>query len=262
MIPKKAIIAEDEPAILNSLRKLLSKYWPELEVCGTAHDGISALNMMETMRPDFAFLDIRMPGLTGIEVASRLTFPCSIVFITAYERYAIDAFEKGAIDYLLKPVTDARLVKTVERLKLRIDHSDHGDDGNHGNHNGTQIRELLSALLAAAHGGGERLKWLNVRHKDAVRLIPVDAVIYFRATDKYTTVRTADDEYLIGKTIRELAEHLPSDTFRQVHRAVIVNLCAIDRVVRSLTGRYELHLKEIPDTLQVSRAYSPLFHQM
>ena len=247
-----AIIADDEAPLRQSLRKMLLEMWPELIILGEAQNGREALDLMERHHPHVAFLDIRMPGLTGMEVADRISDRCRVVFVTAYDAYAIEAFEKEAADYLLKPVSRDRLERTVMRLKEGL---------KTGEPFPVQAFRRLMAQIAI----DERyrsLRYLRVQHGDSVRLIPVDEVIYFRAQDKYTQVITGEGESLIRKTIKELSTELEPAQFWQIHRGTIVNVRHIDRVSRSLTGKGVVRLKGRRETLQVSNRYLHLFRQM
>jgi len=248
----QAIIADDEEALRDHLRNRLAALWPELAIIGAARDGIEAEGLILETRPDIAFLDIRMPGLSGIEVARRAVGICRVVFVTAHDQYAVDAFESEALDYLLKPVTDDRLEKTVKRLKEQFASSAPAPD----------LSQVLDKVSRALRQSPEHLQWVKAQHKDGIRLIPVTDVYYFKATDKYTTVRTRDGEFLIRKTIKELGEELDPGQFWRVHRAAIVNAKAIHMAERSLAGTHTIKFKDIPDLLTVSRAYSQLFKQM
>ena len=210
--------------------------------------------MIETLGPDIAFLDIKMPGLSGIEVAKQCTGACRVVFVTAYDRYAVEAFEHEAMDYLLKPVTRERLEKTVQRLQEKL--STAGDAPGSG-------REVLDRVLSALQARTEKsLQWIKVQHGDGIRLIHVDDVYYFQADDKYTRVVTLSGESLIRKPIKELAGELDPDRFWRVHRGTIINAGRIAKTSRSLTGRYAIKLKDLPEILTVSRSYAHLFKQM
>jgi len=250
----RAIIADDEEQLRSYLKSGLSAVWPELVICGEAGNGKEALKLIEKHRPDIAFLDIKMPGLSGMEVARKITGTCRVVFITAYDQYAVEAFENEAIDYLLKPVTDKRLEATVKRLQKQI--ATHEPPSELA---GTMER-VLSALEVKETSG--YLRWIKVLHGDEIRLIPVDEVCYFQASDKYTVVMTKAGESLIKKSIRELSEELDPDQFWQIHRGTIVNATQIAKVKRSLTGRFVIKLKDLPETLTVSRTYTHLFRQM
>jgi DNA-binding LytR/AlgR family response regulator len=247
----RALIADDEEALRSHLRSKLSMLWPELDIIGEARDGEAALKLIQEKRPDIAFLDVRMPGLSGLEVARRSAGACQVVFVTAYDKYAIEAFESEAVDYLLKPVSDARLEKTITRIRERLSLSSSPDI--------TAVIEKVSRSLQKPSG---HLQWIRAQQHDSVRLIPVADVCFFRATDKYTTVRTREGEFLIRKTIKELGEELDPGQFWRVHRAAIVNINAIQAVSRSFAGAYTIRFKDIQDHVTVSRAYAHLFKQM
>ncbi len=251
----KAIIADDEPELRTWLKKRLAEVWPDLLIGGEAGNGREALDLIERLRPGIAFLDIKMPGLSGMDVAGRITRPCHVVFVTAYDEYAVKAFENEAVDYLLKPVTPERLEKTVNRLKKRLA-SPAGAPAD--------LSEIVSRVMDRMPGAGtpERLRWVRVQHGDGVRIIPVEEVCYFKSSDKYTMVVTREGEHLIRKPIRDLVEELDPKVFWRIHRGAIVNVREIDKVSRSITGRCILKLKAPPETLAVSRSYTHLFRQM
>ena len=249
-----ALIAEDEPLLAAELREALQALWPQLQVTAVVHDGIAALHAAERERPSIAFLDIEMPRMTGLEVASRIGRQAHVVFVTAYDQHALRAFDAGALDYVLKPIQIARLAETVERLKQRL---------------GAAPRDLDSALAAlstlsssSAAPAQRHLQWINASQGNAVRLIMVDEVCYFKADNKYTLVVTPDSESLIRKTIRELQSELDPNQFRQVHRSTLANVAAIDRVVRDGSGGMQIKFKSRPELLAVSEPYHPLFRQM
>ncbi len=250
----KAVIADDEEELRGYLKNSLAEVWPELIICGEAGNGLDALDLVESMRPQIAFLDIRMPGLSGMEVAKKIAGLCRVVFVTAFDRYAIEAFEREAVDYLLKPVSKERLGQTVQRLKNQLDGSTQPPAG---------LTEVLEQVLSRlpGRGGPEYLRWIKTQQKESIRLIPVEEVDYFRAEDKYTLVMTKEGESLIRKTIKELSEELDPAQFWQIHRGTIVNVSRIDKVSRSLTGRGVVKLKERPELLTVSRGYLHLFNQ-
>jgi DNA-binding LytR/AlgR family response regulator len=252
----KAIIADDEKELRTYLKSLLSETWPELVICGDAKNGKEALALIETERPQIAFLDIKMPGLTGMDVAKRIAGICRIVFVTAFDQYAVEAFEREAVDYLLKPVSKERLGQTIGRLKSRLDTSAEPPAQL------VQVVEELLSRLPGGRGAAYYLRWIRTQHKDSIRLIPVEEVDYFRADDKYTLVITKEGESLIKKSIKELAGELDPGQFWQIHRGIIVNVSRIDKVGRSLTGRGTLKLRERPEFLTVSRNYLHLFKQM
>lgn len=251
----KAIIADDERELRNYLKSMLKEAWPELEICGEAANGDEALELVTLKRPQIAFLDIRMPGLSGIDVAEKIAHICRIVFVTAYDQYAVDAFEKEAVDYLVKPVMKERLEQTISRLKRQLEISD-SPVGDFSELVGQVIKKLNDKKKA------EYLRWIRIQVRDDTRLIPADDVVYFKAEDKYTLVITKDGESLIKKSIKELAEELDPDHFWQIHRGSIVNVSKIDKVSRSLTGRGVLKLKGRPELLTVSRNYLHYFKQM
>ena len=247
----RAIIADDEEALRNHLGKKLSELWPELEVVGAAQDGESALNMIRGLKPDIAFLDITMPGMSGIDVAKAAAGACLFVFVTAHDEFAVEAFEREAVDYLLKPVTDERFAATVRRLKERLAAKSVPD-----------LSAVLDRLSSAFPKASGHLQWIKAQQRDGIKLIAVNDVYFFRATDKYTTVRTRDGEFLIRKTLKDLENELDAAQFWRVHRAAIVNARLIRKVDRSLAGTRTIWFKDLPDTLTVSRAYTHLFKQM
>ena len=250
-----AIIADDEEQLRFYLKSKLARLWPELIICGEAENGFEALRLVETCRPSVAFLDIKMPGLSGIEVARKISSGCRIVFITAFDQYAIEAFENEAIDYILKPVTDERLQKTIKRLKEQI------SGRPVSNLDFTRSMERLLAAMKDRPAAGY-LKWIKVRLGEEVRLIAVDDIFYFKAEDKYTVVKTREAEALIKKTIQQLSEELNPEQFWRIHRGVIVSVRRVGRVSRSLAGNLVIRLKDLPETLTVSRSYAHLFKQM
>lgn len=249
----RAIVAEDEDILREQLKEELSILWPDLIICGEASDGIAALNLIKERWPEIAFLDIKMPGISGLEVAKRVVGRCQIVFITAYDKYAVEAFEDEAIDYILKPVTRERLKKTIKRIKDRIGIpiKPYGE-----------ITEIMERLTDALQKRPAYLKWIKVQHGDGIRIIPVGDVFYFKAEDKWTVVRHRDGESLIRKTITELSDEIDPQQFQRIHRSTIVNIGSIAKVVRTFSGGHEIKLKDISETLIVSRSYSHLFKQM
>jgi DNA-binding LytR/AlgR family response regulator len=248
----RAIIADDEEALRQHLKKKLIELWPGLEIAGEAGDGGAALRLIHDEGPDIAFLDIRMPGLTGLEVAKRAAGRCLFVFVTAYDKYAIEAFESGAVDYLLKPISEDRLEKTIKRLRERFSASAALPD----------ISAVLEKVSRSLEKSSGHLQWIKAQHKDGITLIPVADVYYLKSTDKYTTVRTREGEFLIRKTIKELEGELDPELFWRVHRAAVVNAKSIHSVNRSVAGTCTIRFKDIPDHLTVSRAYAHLFKQM
>jgi DNA-binding LytR/AlgR family response regulator len=251
----RAIIVDDEEQLRRYLRSQLAEVWSDLIICGEAKNGREALELIEQYRPEIAFLDIRMPGLSGIEVAKKIAGSCWVVFVTAYDQYAVEAFEHEAIDYLLKPVTHERLERTVKRLREQIAPLHKPP---------LQVSEIVERLMASLsqRQAPQFLQFVRVQQGDGIRLIPAEEVYYFKAGDKYTMVITKDGESLIKKSIKELAQELDPSQFWQIHRGIIVNVSKMDKVSRSLTGRGVVKLKERPELLTVSRNYLHLFKQM
>jgi DNA-binding LytR/AlgR family response regulator len=250
-----ALIADDEQELRTYLRSMLAQAWPELVICAEAKNGDEALQLIESMRPQVAFLDIKMPGMTGMEVARRAAGICRVVFITAYDNYAVEAFEREAVDYLLKPVSNERLAETVRRLRAGFASSAETP---------ANVSEAIERALSrlAGKNGPAFLQWIRAQQKDVVRLIPVEEIDYFKAEDKYTLVMTKGGEAVIKKSIKELAAELDPNRFWQIHRGAIVNVSRIDRMSRSLTGRGVLMLKGRPESLIVGRNYLHLLKQM
>lgn len=254
-----AIVADDEPRLAAFLAERLAVLWPELLVAGIAANGPEALALIDAEGPDVAFLDIRMPGLTGIEVARAIPRGVHVVFVTAFDAYAVDAFERDAVDYLLKPVADERLAETVARLRARLAAGGPGPEL-------AQALATLARLAPSLAPGGVapagRLAWIRASVASQVRLIPVDEVCYFQANDKYTSVFTPDAEALIRTPLKELLAQLDPDRFWQVHRGTIVNLGEVAATTRDLAGRMSIALKRRPEKVAVSRAFAHLFRQM
>ncbi|HUQ29548.1 MAG TPA: LytTR family DNA-binding domain-containing protein [Usitatibacter sp.] len=254
----KAIVAEDEALLRDELVSLLRQAWPELEIVAQCEDGAAALDAIDTHHPDVAFLDIRMPGITGLEVAAAAAEASprtQVVFVTAYNQYAIDAFDRGAVDYLLKPIAPDRMAATVERVKTRI------ASGRSDSVSLAAVVEQLRARLPA-EARAEPLQWITANVGKETRLIMVDDVAYFQADNKYTVVMTAEGEALIRKPIRELLDLLDPARFKQIHRSTIVNLKAIAAVTRDDSGRGTIRLKTRPETLPVSLTFMPVFKGM
>lgn len=243
----RAIIAEDEPLLLDEMADALATLWPELQITARAADGIAALREFNRQAPDILFLDIQMPGMTGLEVARQVNGRCHVVFVTAYDQHAIEAFEKGAADYVLKPVNLARLATTVTRLKEKMRQPV------------TPIDGTLKNLAAPSLG---YLRWINASQGNMVRIITVEDVQYFQADSKYTLVVTGEGESLIRKPIKELVEELDPSTFWQIHRSTIINVNAIAGVVRDMRGHAQVRLKKGTALLPVSDAFAHRFRQM
>ena len=254
----KCVIAEDEELLRDALVDSLREVWPELDIVAACEDGGAALEAIAEHQPDVAFLDIRMPGLTGLEVAAAMAEASpktQIVFVTAYNQYAIDAFEKGAVDYLLKPISLERLVSTVQRLKARTAT---------GQPDTKALAALVKQLSATLPRTTEAppLVWITASAGKETRLIMVDDVAYFQSDNKYTVVMTAQGESLVRKPLRELLDVLDPATFKQIHRSTIVNLKAIASITRDDTGKGIVKLKNRPETLSVSLSFMPLFRNM
>lgn len=259
----RAVIAEDEPLLAGSLRTGLAFAWPELQIAGVAPNGIEALRLIEAERPDVAFLDIRMPGLSGLEVAAELAdhleagVPAPLlVFITAYDEFALRAFELAAVDYLLKPVDADRLGRTVRRLQQLLAAGPRPD--------ADDFAQLVARVHQAIDAGsvdsrGAPLHTIRAAVGNSVRMVPVEDVCYFQAADKYTSVITHDAELLIRTPLKELMAQLPPETFRQIHRSTIVNLSEVAAAIRDESGRISLRLKNRKELLPVSRVFADLF---
>lgn len=250
-----AVIADDEPVLRKQLRRLLAEQWPELLILAEAENGEEAVQLTQQHKPDIVFLDIRMPGLSGMDAALTINKLSLIVFVTAYDEYAIDAFEKKAVDYLLKPVDRARLGQTVERLKDIIRSRNHVPEN--------LLTDILKRFKQTEKTTQQKyLQWLKVGVGDGVRLIHVNDICYFQAADKYTRVVSEAGEELIRTSIKRLASGLDPEEFWQIHRATIVRVGCIRQASRSFTGRYRVHLNDHEDVLTVSRTYGHLFKQM
>jgi len=252
------VIAEDESLLRDALVEMLSQLWPSLRIVAACDDGGTALEAIATLRPDVAFLDIRMPGLTGLEVAAGALAASpgtQVVFVTAYDQYAIDAFDQGAVDYLLKPIARERLQATLQRVQARAGKGLAQDGALAG-----LLQRLTSALPAAAKS--PPLVWLTASSGKDTRLIMVDDIAYFQSDTKYTAVMTAEGEALLRKPIRELLDVLDPAIFKQIHRSTIVNMKAVASVTRDEVGRGTLRLKTRPETLAVSQPFMALFRNM
>lgn len=257
-----AILADDETLVRELLRSRLAQAWPELQILGEASDGQEAIEMVAQHAPQIAFLDIRMPERNGLQVAQVISSRCHVVFLTAYDEYAIEAFERGAVDYLLKPVALDRLSLTVQRLKARL--SDKPVD----------MAELMARIdarvqnqpqlvpIAKIAPQPERLKWIQASIGRELRMIAIDDVVYFKADEKYVVVRTRDAEAVIRTPLKELTDSLDPDIFWAVHRAVIVNVRMIDAIEKDVLGRLAVRLKGLTERLPVSRTHAPRFKGM
>jgi DNA-binding LytR/AlgR family response regulator len=241
-----AIIADDEPRLAENLAARLRALWPQLNIVAVVPNGIAAVAAIAEHKPTFAFLDIRMPGLDGMQVA-KAAQGTRVIFVTAYDEYAVSAFDNAAADYLLKPISDARLAQCVARL---------------AQHAGAAADSGAVTGLPARQSQGSVLEWLTVRLGDTTRLVAVNEVLYFRSGDKYTEAVTLAEQHLIRTPLKELLDQLDQRYFVQIHRGVIVNLRRVERIERDLLGRSKLYLRDHADVLTVSRNYLDQFKQM
>ena len=244
------VIAEDEPVLRIHLQELLAEVWPELNIVVLAEDGHQAIDALRNHSPDVLFLDIQMPGMSGLEVARHASGHNHVVFITAYDQYAVAAFKQGAVDYVMKPLDSIRLATACERVKLRLSAAPPNLDG------------LLDALIRRAAVEKPYLRWVNASCAHDLKLITVDEICFFQADTKYTTVATVDGESLIRKPLKELVNELDPGRFWQIHRSTIVNVAFIASVVRDLSGRLVVKLKSRTDRLTVSKQFAHRFRQM
>jgi len=263
-----ALIAEDEALFRDALVSMLHEQWPELDVVAICEDGAAALDAIDEHRINVAFLDIRMPGLTGLEVAKAMTEispNTQLVFVTAYDQYAIDAFEKGAVDYLLKPVSRDRLATTIARLKLHfqpISNADNIAPAQKVSQQHDAIFALAKQLSMTLAAHPEPLVWLTASSGRETRLIMIDDVVYFQSDSKYTVVMTADGESMLRTPLSDIIARLDMNAFRQIHRGTVVNMRAVASITRDDAGRGKMRLKSRPETLTVSLTYMPLFKNM
>ncbi len=273
----RAVLADDERLMREQLRARLAEVWPELQIVAEARNGLEAVQLVAEHRPDIVFLDIRMPGLTGIDAARQIAqlpprepgegatpdadelLP-EIVFITAYDQYAVEAFEQGVADYVLKPAERERLLVTVQRIQQRLAARAAGTDAPAGPH----MQQLLHQLAARLNPGTppQYLQWIQATLGQAIQMIPVDEVLFFISDEKYTRVQTAQVEALIRKPIKELVDELDPRVFWQIHRSTLVNVKAVAGVTRDFRGRQIVSLKGHPERLEVSRSYTGLFKGM
>ncbi|MDD5336710.1 MAG: LytTR family DNA-binding domain-containing protein [Rhodoferax sp.] len=275
-----ALIADDERLMREQLRARLSQVWPELEIVAEARNGQEAVSLTEQHHPDVVFLDIRMPVLTGVDAARQIAqlptydeadgWPgCEIVFITAYDQYAVQAFEQGVVDYVLKPAEPERLRLTVQRLQQRMAERAQQE---HGGANGASVmlpahtpdmQQLLQRLAAQINPRSPaKLQWIQATVRQAIQMIPVEEVLFFISDEKYTRVQTATMEALIRKPIKELVEEIDMNLFWQIHRSTLVNVKAIAGVNRDFRGRQLVSVRGHPEKLEVSRSYAGLFKGM
>jgi len=244
-----ALIAEDEEVLRGELREMLAAQWPELDIVAEAGDGDAACRAAEELAPSIVFLDIEMPTANGLEVARRVSGKCHVVFVTAYDKYAVAAFEQGAVDYVMKPFSAARLDATIARLKERLAGPP------------ADLTGLLQSLATLTQRK-DYLKWITAAQGDSLRLITVDEICYFRADHKYTLVVTPDSEALIRRPLKALAEEVDPQAFWQIHRSALVSVKQIAGVSRDMRGHLTVKLKQRPETLPVGENYVHLFKQM
>ncbi|EHP39512.1 LytR family transcriptional regulator [Cupriavidus basilensis OR16] len=271
------LIADDEPLLARALHAELSSLWPEAQVVAVVHDGVSALEAARLHEPQVAFLDIRMPGMSGMDVARELMAfdpPPLVVFVTAYDQFALEAFEREAVDYVLKPVQPERLEATVHRLKARLAAQGQASEEGGAALDTDRLAQLLARLETLGPGGGAAqqapagapqhgyLRFIKALVGQEIRIIPVDEVIYLEATDKYVNVVSASGEALIRTSLRELSQQLDPERFWQIHRGTVVNIDCVASAVNQSLGRLSLKLRNRTETLPVARQYAYLFKQM
>ncbi len=242
-----AIIVDDEPKLVDYLDGKLAKLWPELTIAGIAHNGQNAIDLANEVQPDIAFLDIQMPNMSGLQVAEALPAKTKVVFITAYDEFAVDAFQRAAVDYLLKPVSDIRLRQTIVRLKERSDQ------------NREELVKLLRSISEEKHS---YLQWIRAGFGDTIELISVQDIIYCKAEHKYTSIITRHRKFVIRRSIKDLEQQLDPNRFWRIHRGLIVRIDQIQKAQRDLRGRYTITLRDCPDILRSSRNYGTLFKMM
>ncbi|MEJ6007250.1 LytTR family DNA-binding domain-containing protein [Paucibacter sp. AS339] len=272
----RAVLADDERLMREQLRSRLSEVWPDLEIVAEAKNGLEAVELVGQHRPDLVFLDIRMPGLTGVDAARQIAqlpeddswLAPEIVFITAYDQYAVEAFEQGVADYVLKPAERERLLVTVQRIKKRLaqrqEGADSGDAPEASGPGGAPLQQLLHKLSAQINPGAapKYLQWIQATVGQAIQMIPVEDVLFFISDEKYTRVQTARVEALIRKPIKELVDELDPSLFWQIHRSTLVNARAIDGITRDFRGRQMVGVRGLSEKLEVSRSYTHLFKGM
>jgi DNA-binding LytR/AlgR family response regulator len=263
----RAVLADDERLMREQLRARLKEVWPELDIVAEARNGQEAVDLVAQHRPDVVFLDIRMPGKTGVEAAREIAqmelgpdeYLPEVVFITAYDQYAVEAFEQGVADYVLKPAERERLQRTAERIQSRL--AKRGTEDEAGT---APLQQLLHTLSAKMKPGGapEYLKWIQANVGSTIQMIPTEEVLFFISDEKYTRVQTAQVEALIRKPIKELVDELDPQQFWQIHRSTLVNVQAVAEVTRDYRGRQLVGVRGHPEKLEVSRSYTGLFKGM
>ena len=245
-----AIVAEDEEVLRGELREMLAAQWPELDILAEVGDGTAACRAVDELRPSIVFLDIEMPGASGLEVARRVSGKCHVVFVTAYDKYAVAAFEQGAVDYVMKPFSAARLDATIARLKSRLAGPP------------ADLTGLLQSLASSLAQRKDYLRWITASQGESLRHITVDEICYFRADHKYTLVVTPDSEALIRRPLKSLAEEIDPQAFWQIHRSALVSVKEIAGVNRDMRGHLTVRLRQRSETLPVGENYVHLFKQM
>ena len=250
----KAIIAEDEEVTRTGLRIMLHRLWPELQICGEAENGKEALQIIEQKKPDIVFLDIKMPRISGLQVAKQVFNKTRVIFVTAYDQFAVEAFESEAVDYLLKPVSEERLIKTITRLKKELSHFE----------TSSQFCDKMNKIIKMMEQKvpDEKLRLIKVKNGTEIMLIPISQVYFFKAEYKYTTVQTEQNEFIIKTPIKTLEKMVDPNQFWRIHRSTIVNIDKIDKIKRSITNMMVLTFAEIDKTVKVSRAFEHLFRHM
>ncbi|PND39414.1 DNA-binding response regulator [Paucibacter aquatile] len=269
----RAVLADDERLMREQLRSRLTEVWPDLDIVAEAKNGLEAVELVREHRPDLVFLDIRMPGLTGVDAARQIAqlpeddswLVPEIVFITAYDQYAVEAFEQGVADYVLKPAERERLLVTVQRIKKRLaQRQDGASVPDVAEPAGAPLQQLLHKLSGQLNPGAKPnyLQWIQATVGQAIQMIPVEDVLFFISDEKYTRVQTARIEALIRKPIKELVDELDPSLFWQIHRSTLVNARAIDGITRDFRGRQMVGVKSLSEKLEVSRSYTHLFKGM
>jgi len=269
----RAVLADDERLMREQLRSRLTEVWPDLDIVAEAKNGLEAVELVREHRPDLVFLDIRMPGLTGVDAARQIAqlpeddswLVPEIVFITAYDQYAVEAFEQGVADYVLKPAERERLLVTVQRIKKRLaQRQDSATVPDVAEPAGAPLQQLLHKLSSQLNPGAKPnyLQWIQATVGQAIQMIPVEDVLFFISDEKYTRVQTARVEALIRKPIKELVDELDPSLFWQIHRSTLVNARAIDGITRDFRSRQMVGVKGLSEKLEVSRSYTHLFKGM
>ncbi len=250
MRPPTAIIAEDEPLLRQEIRDTVLAAWPELKVTAEVGDGTRACEALETLSPDVMFLDIQMPGMSGLDVARRASGRAHVVFITAFDAYAVTAFEQGAVDYLMKPISTERVKLTADRLRARLRETP------------ADLTGLMDQLRVALGRGPHYLQWITVPRGQELQVLAVADILYLRADNKYTTAATSGSEHLLYSSLKEMRDKLDPSVFWQIHRGCIINVSAIDTIYRSFRGKLEIKLKGRREVLPVSASHAHQFKQV